>query len=161
MPRRGWRCLCRHPRSSSSGRAIPRTATWRRTSRSRSPRRSSRSPGPSPSGWSRPCSCRRVWSVGSRSRAPGSSTSFSPKRGRPVALPEGGYHGEYIRDIAEHYVAAHPNDPEGADLDAVRRFAVQELRKEQDADLHAFGVTFDVYFLESSLYATSKVEETM
>ena len=82
-------------------------------------------------------------------------------RGRTVALPEGGYHGEYIRDIAEHYVAAHPNDPEGSDLDAVRRFAVQELRKEQDADLQAFGVRFDVYFLESSLYATSKVEETM
>ena len=82
-------------------------------------------------------------------------------RGRTVALPEGGYHGEYIRDIAEHYVAAHPNDPEGTDLDAVRRFAVQELRKEQDADLQAFGVRFDVYFLESSLYATSKVEETM
>ena len=82
-------------------------------------------------------------------------------RGRTVALPEGGYHGEYIRDIAEHYVAAHPNDPEGTDLDAVRQFAVQELRKEQDADLQAFGVRFDVYFLESSLYATSKVEETM
>jgi len=82
-------------------------------------------------------------------------------RGRTVALPEGGYHGEYIRDIAEHYVAAHPNDPGGTDLDAVRRFAVQELRKEQDADLQAFGVRFDVYFLESSLYATSKVEETM
>jgi arginyl-tRNA synthetase len=82
-------------------------------------------------------------------------------RGRPVVLPEGGYHGEYIRDIAERYVAAHPNDPQGADLDAVRRFAVQELRKEQDADLQAFGVKFDVYFLESSLYATSKVEETM
>ena len=82
-------------------------------------------------------------------------------RGRPAVLPEGGYHGAYIRDIAERYVAAHPNDPEGADLDAVQRFAVQELRKEQDADLQAFGVTFDVYFLESSLYTTSKVEETM
>ena len=81
-------------------------------------------------------------------------------RGRPAVLPEGGYHGEYIRDIAERYVAAHPNDPEGADLEAVRRFAVQELRKEQDTDLQAFGVKFDVYFLESSLYTTSKVEET-
>ncbi len=81
-------------------------------------------------------------------------------RGRPVALPEGGYHGEYIRDIAERYLAAHPSDAEGADLDAIRRFAVQELRQEQDADLQAFGVTFDVYFLESSLYTTSKVEET-
>ena len=81
-------------------------------------------------------------------------------RGRPAVLPEGGYHGEYIRDLAERYVAAHPNDPEGADLAAVRRFAVQELRKEQDTDLQAFGVKFDVYFLESSLYTTSKVEET-
>jgi len=81
-------------------------------------------------------------------------------RGRPAVLPEGGYHGEYIRDIAERYVAAHLNDPEGADLEAVRRFAVQELRKEQDTDLQAFGVKFDVYFLESSLYTTSKVEET-
>ena len=81
-------------------------------------------------------------------------------RGRPAVLPEGGYHGEYIRDLAERYVAAHPNDPEGADLEAVRRFAVQELRKEQDTDLQTFGVKFDVYFLESSLYTTSKVEET-
>jgi len=81
--------------------------------------------------------------------------------GRPAALPEGGYHGEYIRDIAERYLATHPGDPEGADLDHVRRFAVQELRKEQDADLQALGVRFDVYFLESSLYSTSKVEKTM
>jgi len=81
--------------------------------------------------------------------------------GRPAAVPEGGYHGEYIRDIAERYLAAHPTDPEGADLDQVRRFAVQELRKEQDADLQALGVRFDVYFLESSLYTTSKVERTM
>src|SRR5207249_9047837 len=82
-------------------------------------------------------------------------------RGRPAVLPEGGYHGEYIRDIAERYVAAHPNDPDGADLDAVQRFAVQELRREQDADLQAFGVKFDVYFLESSLYGSGKVEQTL
>ena len=83
------------------------------------------------------------------------------RHGRPAAVPEGGYHGEYIRDIAERYLATHPTDPEGADLDQVRRFAVQELRKEQDADLQALGVRFDVYFLESSLYTTSKVERTM
>jgi len=83
------------------------------------------------------------------------------RHGRPAALPEGGYHGEYVRDVAERYLAAHPADAEGADLDQVRRFAVQELRKEQDADLQALGVRFDVYFLESSLYTTSKVEKTM
>ncbi len=82
-------------------------------------------------------------------------------RGQAAPLPEGGYHGEYIREIGERYLARHPEDPEGADLDAVRRFAVQALRDEQDRDLQALGVEFDVYFLESSLYATSKVESTL
>src|SRR5207253_9545712 len=82
-------------------------------------------------------------------------------RGQVAALPEGGYHGEYIREIAERYLAQHPEDREGADLDAVRRFAVQQLRAEQDRDLQALGVKFDVYFLESSLYSTSKVEKTL
>jgi arginyl-tRNA synthetase len=79
---------------------------------------------------------------------------------RAEEIPEGGYHGEYIREVAQRYVDQHPKDPKGADLDAVRRFAVGELRKEQDQDLQAFGVKFDVYFLESSLYDAGKVEET-
>src|SRR5690606_12339503 len=47
------------------------------------------------------------------------------------------------------------------DLDAIRRFAVAYLRREQNADLTAFGVAFDTYYLESSLYADGKVEETV
>jgi len=78
-----------------------------------------------------------------------------------LAIPEGGYHGEYIAEIAGKYVAAHPEDPDGRDEDAVRRFAVAELRKEQDIDLQAFGVKFDKYFLESSLYTDGKVDSTV
>ncbi len=81
--------------------------------------------------------------------------------GRDVPVPEGGYHGEYVREIAERYVATHPDDPRGADLEAITRFAVQELRAEQDLDLKAFGVRFDTYFLESSLYTEGKVEATV
>jgi arginyl-tRNA synthetase len=65
--------------------------------------------------------------------------------------PEEGYKGEYIEDIAREVVDAQ-------DLDAVRKLAVAYLRKEQDADLQAFGVKFDVYYLESSLYAEGKVD---
>lgn len=79
-------------------------------------------------------------------------------RGGSSAVPEGGYHGEYIREIAERYEAGNPGAP---DFDAVRAFAVQELRKEQDLDLQAFGVKFDNYFLESSLYSDGKVAETV
>jgi arginyl-tRNA synthetase len=66
--------------------------------------------------------------------------------------PEEGYAGEYIEDIAREYKGGIE------DLDAVRQFAVRYLRAEQDIDLQAFGVKFDVYYLESSLYAEGKVD---
>jgi len=74
-------------------------------------------------------------------------------------IPEGGYHGDYIREIAESFKQAHPSEVD--DLDAIRAYAVAELRKEQDRDLQAFGVKFDVYFLESSLYTDGRVEKTV
>ena len=82
-------------------------------------------------------------------------------RGVPFEIPEQGYQGDYIREIAERYVAQHPRDAEATDLEAVRRFAVRELRAEQDRDMQAFGVKFDVYYLESSLYTDGKVDDTM
>jgi arginyl-tRNA synthetase len=81
--------------------------------------------------------------------------------GAPLQIPEGGYHGAYIAEIAQRYVAEHPHDHAGDDLDELRRFAVQELRKEQDLDMQAFGVRFDTYYLESSLYTDGRVERTV
>ncbi len=81
--------------------------------------------------------------------------------GAEVSIPEGGYHGEYIRDLAQRYIDEHSSDPSADDLDAVRVFAVRELRKEQDRDLQAFGVKFDVYYLESSLYEDGRVDGTV
>ena len=78
-----------------------------------------------------------------------------------LEIPEGGYHGEYIREIAAAYAAAYPGDPKGEQLDQVREFAVKALRAEQDRDLKALRVKFDVYYLESSLYTDGKVDETV
>jgi arginyl-tRNA synthetase len=83
------------------------------------------------------------------------------ERGESVEMPQDGYHGDYIREIARAYSADRLGDAEGRDLDAIRRFAVEYLRREQDMDLRAFGVDFDSYFLESSLYTDGKVEETV
>ncbi len=81
--------------------------------------------------------------------------------------PADGYQGAYIEDVARSFLARETvnagdqhvtatGDPH--DLDAVRRFAVACMRREQDEDLAAFDVRFDVYFLESSLYADGSVE---
>jgi arginyl-tRNA synthetase len=82
-------------------------------------------------------------------------------RGEKAEMPKDGYLGDYIREIAREYVAAHFGDAAGNDLEQIRRFAVAYLRNEQDIDLRAFGVDFDSYFLESSLYTDGKVEETL
>jgi len=84
------------------------------------------------------------------------------------AFPKDGYRGEYIADIARDYMAGKTvsaqrvepvtgrADPD--DLESIRAFAVASLRHEQDLDLQAFGVRFDMYYLESSLYSDGKVE---
>ena len=84
--------------------------------------------------------------------------------------PADGYRGEYIKDVARDYLAGATVHADGQDvlaladiddLNAIRRFAVAWLRREQDLDLRTFGVGFDVYFLESSLYAQGDVEQTV
>jgi len=84
--------------------------------------------------------------------------------------PEDGYRGDYIADVARAYLAGETVFADGqavvgakdpSDLEAIRHFAVASLRREQDLDLQAFGVSFDVYFLESSLYTDGKVDETV
>ena len=79
--------------------------------------------------------------------------------GESGEFPEDGYRGEYIREIARAYLDEVGHDL--SDIEAIRRFAVAELRKEQDRDLAAFGVRFDVYYLESSLYTDGRVDATV
>ncbi|MBC7416440.1 MAG: arginine--tRNA ligase, partial [Herminiimonas sp.] len=83
------------------------------------------------------------------------------------AWPETAYNGSYIQDIAVDFlarkaIAAGTGDSvqasgEVEDLDSIRQFAVAYLRREQDLDLQAFGVRFDNYYLETSLYSDGKV----
>jgi len=74
-------------------------------------------------------------------------------------FPEDGYRGDYIRELAQRYLDEVGHDL--SDIETIRRFAVAELRKEQDRDLLAFGVRFDNYYLESSLYADGRVDDTV
>jgi len=86
-------------------------------------------------------------------------------------FPADGYKGDYILDIARDFqaqatVQAADGDSVTASgnlecLDDIRRFAVAWLRREQDLDLQAFGLKFDNFYLESSLYSDGRVERTV
>ena len=79
--------------------------------------------------------------------------------GEHASFPEDGYRGEYIREIAQRFLDEIGHDL--GDIETIRKFAVAELRREQDRDLQAFGVKFDNYYLESSLYTTGRVDSTV
>lgn len=84
--------------------------------------------------------------------------------------PADGYKGDYILDIARDFQAGKTVQSDGVavtatgdidNLEDIRVFAVAYLRREQDLDLQAFGLAFDNYYLESSLYTSGRVEETV
>jgi arginyl-tRNA synthetase len=84
--------------------------------------------------------------------------------------PAEAYNGDYIADIASAFLArqtVRADDREFTasgdvdDLDGIGQFAVAYLRHEQDLDLRAFGVRFDHYYLESSLYSDGRVDDAV
>jgi len=85
--------------------------------------------------------------------------------GRDSDIPDGGYHGLYLAEAAEQVLREKGAD--FADLPAeegvrqCRALALRMQREEQDRDLADFGVRFNVFTSEQSLYDRGMVEETL
>ena len=86
------------------------------------------------------------------------------------AFPEDGYRGEYIVEIANAFLSKSSIECEGKmihasglidDLESIRQFSVAYLRHEQDQDLNAFQIKFDVFTLESSFYQNGHIEKVV
>jgi arginyl-tRNA synthetase len=86
------------------------------------------------------------------------------------AFPEDGYRGEYIVEIANAFLNKDSIECEGKtiqasgnidDLESIRQFSVAYLRHEQDQDLNAFQIKFDVFTLESSFYQNGQIEKVV
>ena len=81
--------------------------------------------------------------------------------GGEAEIPEGGYHGGYVAEIAERLAddvgEKYREGVSEEEMDEIRAFAVRILRAEQDRDLNDFRVFFDEYYLESSLYSEGRV----
>ena len=85
--------------------------------------------------------------------------------GRDVQVPEGGYHGDYLIELAEGILAregrAFADLPQEEGIRRCRSIGVLSQRAEQDEDLREFGVKFDVIYFESELYRGQLIERTL
>ncbi len=91
--------------------------------------------------------------------------------GETITFPENGYQGLYIKDIAKDFLdkkTIRTRDGQtitasgdAEDIASIRAFSVGYLKNEQDSDLNALGVSFDNFYLESSLYSDGLVERAV
>ncbi len=87
------------------------------------------------------------------------------RQGEDVELPEGGYMGEYLVDLAAEVEAEAGDELRAMDPEARRRWlrdwGVRRLRAEQEEDLREFRVIFDEWYPESRIYAENRIEDTL
>jgi arginyl-tRNA synthetase len=87
------------------------------------------------------------------------------RRGRPAAVPEGGYHGEYLVEAADRALSEFEPPVLDGTLEAaaplLRKYILAVQRAEQDALLRDFGVRFDVFVSEQSMYDSGQLKDTL
>ena len=86
-------------------------------------------------------------------------------RARGQEAPEDGYGGAYIQEIADRVLAGTAEDllslPDDQAQEKFREYGVELMFGEIRQSLHDFGVDFDVYFHENSLYESGAVEKSI
>lgn len=86
-------------------------------------------------------------------------------RAKGLEAPEDGYAGQYIQEIADRVLAETAEDILALDdeiaQEKFREAGVELMFQQIRESLHAFGVDFDVYFHENSLYASGAVEKSI
>ncbi len=87
------------------------------------------------------------------------------QRGEAAEIPEGGYHGDYLVDLAREAESAMgerlARSSPGERLTLFRDYAVEALEAGQAKDLEAFGVVFNEWYPESRVYREGRIEETL
>jgi len=85
--------------------------------------------------------------------------------GRTGTIPEGGYHGEYLSELAATILKKEGKRfadlPEDEGVRRSREIGVSAQRAEQDEDLRQFGVRFDVVSRESAIYERRLIDATL
>ncbi|MCG8469562.1 MAG: arginine--tRNA ligase [Gemmatimonadetes bacterium] len=91
---------------------------------------------------------------------------FEELRGRPAEIPEGGYHGDYVTDVARSIADADGAEvieamDSGARMARFEERAVSMMKAGQVGDLGGFGVEMNEYFSERSLYENGAIDRLL
>ena len=85
--------------------------------------------------------------------------------GKEATVPEDGYQGEYVVDMAAELIAAEGDRylkmPDEERLTALYDYSLRQIVASHKRDMLAFGVEFDTWFMESSLHEKDEVSTAL
>lgn len=81
--------------------------------------------------------------------------------GIPATMPEDGYHGEYLIEMAKECIAQFSSQVITQPLSFFAEYAQTRLLKMIEKTLQDYGITFDVWFSERTLHDTQAVKEAV
>ena len=82
-------------------------------------------------------------------------------KGLSLALPDGGYEGEYLLDIARDLLDSEPDLDESTPIETFKIFAENAIFNTIKGSLKRIGVVHDVFYNERSLYEDGKIDEVL
>ena len=77
-------------------------------------------------------------------------------QGGNARIPEDGYHGDYIKDVARNAM-----NKGLTDYEEIRRYSIEYFINEHKSVMKDFGVHFDVWTLESEIYKKNYVNKVL
>lgn len=81
--------------------------------------------------------------------------------GIPAEIPEEGYHGQYLIEIAQQLLADHDNMMPEKELPFFTHYAQEKLIAQQKNELSAYGVVFDNWFSELTLHKDGSIDKAL
>ena len=82
-------------------------------------------------------------------------------KGESITLPDGGYEGEYLIDVARDLMSEQPGLTADDEIDIFKTYAEESIFAIIKSSLERIGVIHDVFYNERSLYEAGKIDEVL
>ena len=82
-------------------------------------------------------------------------------KGESITLPDGGYEGEYLIDVAKDLMSEQPGLTADDEIDIFKTYAEESIFAIIKSSLERIGVIHDVFYNERSLYEAGKIDEVL
>ena len=82
-------------------------------------------------------------------------------QGQTAVIPEGGYHGEYVKEIAALAMSHYQGDPLTVSGQELGRWTAHQIAEQQKNALAGYGVTFDRWFFENELHKSDRPQKVL